>query len=487
MLLPLATLLASSLAAGDTLLQVYEKALRSDPQLREAEATMLATQEGKPIARGALLPQVSGTYNLNETTSSGSTTTFFGGVQSTRVVDSRDYDAKTWALQLRQSVFRWDQWVRLSQAGKLSAQADVNYQAAQQDLAVRVADAYFNVLAAEDALASEQASKEAIGRQLEQAQKRFEVGLIAITDVQEAQAAYDQALATEILAKRSLANQQEVLRTIIDETPPPLAKPAADLPLRTPDPADANQWVDLAMQQNRSLIASQIGAEIAKDDVSIARTGHYPTVDFVATRNNTDNIGFSRSPCVNPLGCTSPQDPTVTDPVGTNQRLPTGTNLENDSLSLQFALPIFSGGTTSARVQQAVYQHRAARERLERTARETERQTRDAYLGVISGISRVQALKQAWESSKTALKATEAGYDVGTRTAVDVLDARRAVFVAETNYLRSRYDYLINGLRLKQAAGTLAVEDMAKINGMLTGTLSEAELPGLPAPAPATN
>jgi outer membrane protein len=486
-LLPLATavatLLASGLASGDTLLQIYEKAVRSDPLVREAEANKLATQEGKPIARGSLLPQVNGTYNMNNNAAGGSTTTFFGGVQSTRVVDSRDNDADNWVLQLRQSVFRWDQWVRLDQAGKLSSQADVDYQAAQQDLAVRVADAYFNVLAAEDTLASEQAAKEAIGRQLEQAQKRFEVGLIAITDVQEAQAAYDQALAAEILAKRALANQQEVLRTIIDDAPPPLAKPAENMPLRSPDPADANQWVDLAMQQNRSLISSQIGAEIAKDDVSIARTGHYPTVDFVATRNNTDNTGFSRSACINPLGCTNPQDPSITDPLNTVQRLPTGTDLESDSLSLQFALPIFSGGSTSARVQQAVFQHRAARERLERTARETERQTRDAYLGVISGISRVQALKQAFESAKTALKATEAGFEVGTRTTVDVLDARRTLFTAETNFLRSRYDYLINGLRLQQAAGTLTVEDIAAIDAMLSGTATEAELPGKPVPA----
>jgi outer membrane protein len=486
-LLPLALLalaLASGTAAGDTLLQIYEKAVRSDPLVREAEANKLATQEGKPIARGSLLPQVNGRYNINETTATGTTTTFFGGVQSVRDVDSRDFDATTWNLELRQSVFRWDQWVRLSQADKQAAQADVDYEAAQQDLAVRVADAYFNVLAAEDTLASEQAAKEAIGRQLEQAQKRFEVGLIAITDVQEAQAAYDQALATEILAKRALANQQEVLRTIIDETPPPLAKPATDLPLQSPDPADANQWVDLAMQQNRSLISSQIGAQIAKDDVRIARSGHLPTVDFVAQRNNTDNTGFSRAECVNPLGCQNPQDETVIDPFGTIQRNPTGTDLENDSLSLQFALPIFAGGSTSARVEQAVYQHRAARERLERTARETERQTRDAYLGVISGISRVQALKQAYESAKTALKATEAGYEVGTRTTVDVLDARRTLFISETNYLRSRYDYLINGLRLKQAAGTLTVEDIAQVDSLLAPAAAATPAPAEAPPAP---
>jgi outer membrane protein len=474
-LLPVAALLVTGVASGDSLLQIYEKAVRSDPLVREAEASMLATQEGKPIARGSLLPQVSGRYNFNKTGADGETVTSLGNSPPVpRIIDTRDSDAKFWALELRQSVFRWDQWVKLSQAGKQTAQAEVDYEAAQQDLVIRVAEAYFNVLAAEDTLASEQAAKDAIGRQLEQAQKRFEVGLIAITDVQEAQAGYDQALAAEILAKRVLANQQELLRAIIDESPPRLAKPADALPLQMPDPADENQWVDLAMQQNRSLISSQIGTEIAKDDVSIARTGHYPTVDFVATRNNTDNTGFSRSPCTTtPIDNCGPLDP------GTKLRSNTGTDLENDSLSLQFAMPFFSGGTTSARTQQAVYLHRASRERLERTARETERQTRDAYLGVISDISRVQALKQALESSKTALKATEAGYDVGTRTTVDVLDARRSVFTAETVYLRSRYDYLINGLRLKQAAGTLTTDDIAQIDALLTTAAAT--------PAPATN
>lgn len=476
-LLPAAAILVSGIASGDTLMQIYEKALRSDPLVREAEATMLATQEGKPIARGSLLPQVSGRYNYGGNAADGETVTTLGNSPPVpRVIDTRDNDARFWSLELRQSVFRWDQWVKLSQADKQSGQALVDYEAAQQDLGIRVAEAYFNVLAAEDTLASEQAAKDAIGRQLEQAQKRFEVGLIAITDVQEAQAAYDQALAAEILAKRALANQQEVLRTIIDETPPQLAKPGAELPLRTPDPADENQWVDLAMQQNRSLISSQIGVEIAKDDVEIARTGHYPTVDFVAARNNTDNTGASRSPCVISAG-PPPVDTCSGAPEGTKISSDTGTDLETDSLSLQFAVPIFSGGSTSARVQQAVYQHRASRERLERTARETERQTRDAYLGVITDISRVQALKQALESAKTALKATEAGYDVGTRTTVDVLDARRNVFTAETVYLRSRYDYLINGLRLKLAAGTLTADDIAQIDALLTAT----------AAAPATN
>ncbi len=471
-LLPLTALLFSSLASGDTLMQIYEKAVRSDPLVREADANKLATQEGKPIARGVLLPQVSATASYGNGAANGSVTNQIGDIIAASPIDSRNYYARNWNVQLRQSVFRWDQWVQLSQAGKESAQADVDYEAAQQDLVIRVAEAYFNVLAAEDTLASEQAAKDAIGRQLEQAQKRFEVGLIAITDVQEAQAAFDQAQAAEILAKRNVANRQELLRSIIDEPAPTLARPERDLPLVGPEPADENQWVDLAMQQNRSLISSQIGTEIAKDNVSLARTGHFPTVDLVASRNNTNNDGFSRAPCrVLASDCGG-------NPVGTIARSSTGTDLATDSVSLQFSLPVFSGGSTSARVQQAVYQHRASRGRLERAAREAERQTRDAYLGVISEISRVQALKQALESSKTALKATEAGYDVGTRTTVDVLAALGLVFVAETNYLRSRYDYLINGLRLKQAAGTLTVEDIAQIDALLTANTTA---PGVPA------
>ncbi len=452
-LLPAAALLLSVAVPAAGLVDVFELALISDPQIREAEANQAAAAAGKPVARGALLPQVSGRANFARTTADGETSTFFGNAQVTRTVDSRDTDAKNWSIELRQSVFRWDQWVRLDQASKQAAQADVNYQSAMQDLIVRVADAYFNVLAAADALASEQGAKEAIGRQLEQAQKRFEVGLIAITDVQEAQAAFDQAVAAEILATRVLANRKESLRAIIDDFPPELRRPGSDMPLISPDPADAEQWVDLAMTQNRQLIATQIGVAITRDDVRIARTGHYPTIDLVATHSETDNEGFSRN--FNTLTSTVDRNPTSTD-------------LDNDSVSLQISVPLFSGGSTTARTRQAVQLHRASRERLESVVRETERQTRDTYLGVISDISRVRALRQGMESARTALKATEAGYEVGTRTTVDVLDARRALLLAETNYLRSRYDYLLNSLRLKLAAGTLTTDDLAAIDALLT-------------------
>ncbi|RMF96844.1 MAG: type I secretion protein TolC [Gammaproteobacteria bacterium] len=438
-------------AAAATLLDIYERALLSDPQLREAEANRLAAIEAKPQAIALLLPQVDATANYDDQTSTGSRVTSFGGVPATTVFDNQT-DGWTWGVQLRQTLFRWDQFVQLRQASKEVAKADIDYRSAQQDLIVRVARAYFDVLAAQDTLESEQAAKEAIGRQLEQAKKRFEVGLIAITDVQEAQAAYDDAVAAEIVAKRSLANQREVLREITGQYTKRLAAPREQIPLLAPDPADENQWVEVALQQNAALLSADLAAEIARHDVDIARNGHLPTVDLVVGYRETDVSGTGVS-----SGTALPNP--ITSPLGTES--------EDESISVQFALPLFSGGAVSSRVKQASYRHRAAKEQLERVARETERQARDAYLGVISEISRVKALRQALASAQTALEATEAGFEVGTRTTVDVLDARRALLLAETNYARSRYDYIINVLLLKQAAGTLTAADLAEINGWL--------------------
>jgi outer membrane protein len=454
---------------ADDLIDIYEKAVLSDPLLREAEANRLATLEAKPQARGVLLPQISGRASYDWDESDGSnvfpqvlTQDIPGaGNAGDVIIATRQFDGDSetlvWTLELRQSIFRWDQWVRLKQADKTVAQAEVDYRAAQQDLMTRVATAYFDVLASEDTLASEQAAKEAIGRQLEQAQKRFEVGLIAITDVQEAQAAYDEAVAAEIVAKRTLANRREVLREITGQYTENLESPGEQFPLVSPVPADEDQWVETALQQNLALMSADIGAEITRDDVSIAKTGHYPTLDLVVGRTEIDAEGDQATGIQSAIGGTGQ--------LGAAQ--PTDFDTTGDSISLQFALPIFSGGTTSSQVREASYRHRAAKERLERVARETEREARDAYLGVMSDIARVKALRQAMQSAQTALQATEAGFEVGTRTTVDVLDARRALFLAETNFLRSRYDYIINVLRLKQAAGTLTVEDLVEVNGWL--------------------
>jgi outer membrane protein len=293
---------------------------------------------------------------------------------------------------------------------------------------------------------------EAFSRQLEQADKRFEVGLIAITDVQEARAARDQATAAVIAAKRTLATRREFLRELTGETFGDLAAPGEDMPLRTPQPENEEEWVKSALEQNMRLISARLQTDIAKDDVRVARSGHFPTLDIVARHSySEDTDGEER----------------VIQGAISRPSIPDSEN-ESDVIGLEFNVPIFSGGSTQSQVRQRVYLHRAARERSERTARETEREVRDAYLGVLSEISRVQALRQAVASSQTALQATEAGFEVGTRTTVDVLESRRNLFDAQTSYSRSRYDYIINLLRLRVATGNLSEADLQEANRWLT-------------------
>jgi outer membrane protein len=436
---------ATSASAAD-LGAVYQRALANDPLIREAEANRRAARESKPQALAALLPQVnaSGRYNEEETDSTGAFVQ--PGLPPTPEVRDSDGNSSAWDVTLRQSVFRWQNWAALRRADAESAQAEADYRAAQQDLILRTSDAYFNVLAARDALESAQAAHDAIGRQLEQSEKRFEVGLIAVTDVQEAKAAYDSATATLIQAKRNLATTGERLRELTGDTFDELSKPGEAMPLTAPSPANPEDWVRLAMDQNARLISSRLAADIARHDVSAERGGHLPSIDFVVSRSHFES------------------EATI---IGTSAG-DVDSDSDDTTYSLQFTLPIFSSGATASRVRQAGFRHVAARERLERTARETERETRDAYLGVNSEVARVQSLKQAVESARTALQATEAGYEVGTRTSVDVLDARRRLFEAETNYSRSRYDYLLNVLRLRLAAGTLDAQGLAEINALLT-------------------
>lgn len=438
--------------AAEDLLDVYQRALQSDPQIREAEANYLAAAEVKPQARSFILPQISFDGSYTDSSSEGSNTfpqfdPLLGSVRNITTESETDSETTRWQVDLRQTVFRWDQFISLKQSDKRVNQAAADFEAAKQNLLLRVADAYFNVLAAQDTVDSEAGAREAIGRQLEQAEKRFEVGLIAITDVQEAKAAFDQAVASEIAAKRSLATSQEFLREITGEYIQDLEAPGDDLPLVSPSPADQDAWVETAQAQNLALVASRLATEIARDDIRIQRAGRYPTLDLVASKTDSDTDAFRT--------------------FGGAAGGPADSESEGDSIVLQFSVPIFSGGLVSSRVRESVYRHRAAKESLERVARETERQTRDAYLGVLSEISRVRALRQALESSQTALKATEAGFEVGTRTTVDVLDARRRLLQAETNLDRSRYDYILNVLRLKQAAGILTVEELETVNDWL--------------------
>ncbi len=438
-----------------TLLEVYQQAVQSDPLIHEAEARRLATLESVPQARGQLLPQLSASGNWSSGSNTGQQSfqqEISPGVVEFRTVETEsDFESFAWNAELRQTLFRWDQFVGLKQAGKRVAKAEVDFEAAQQDLIVRVVSRYFDVLAAEDRLTSIHADRLAIARQLEQAQQRFEVGLIAITDVQESQAAYDQSIAAEIQAKRELATARELLREITGEYTPVLSAPGDDFPLISPNPADEASWIDLAMNQNLALVSSRFDEEIARDEISFRRTGHYPTLDLVANYDTSD---------------TDISNATLGGMLSPNPNFPTDNT--RDSISLQFTVPLFEGGRTSSRVREAVYLHRASREQLQRVARETERQTRDAYLGVLSEISRVKALAQAVQSSRTALEATQAGFEVGTRTIVDVLNSQRSLYQAITNYYQSRYTYIGNVLQLKLAAGTLQIQDLEEIDRFLS-------------------
>ncbi|TLY90315.1 MAG: TolC family outer membrane protein [Gammaproteobacteria bacterium] len=446
--LALVLLAFSGAAPAKDLVGVFEDAVHNDPVIRQADANRLAAREARPQALAALLPQLSGTAGISGAHSAGFQDQVFQPPTAERFQITTDTNTRQWAVNLRQNLFSWANWMALKEAGREVAQAEATYQAAEQQLILRVAQAYFNVLAAADELEANQASLEAISRQLDQANKRFEVGLIAITDVQEAKAARDTAAAAVIAAKRTLATSEDQLQEITGQKYGQLAKPGTDMTLKSPEPADESRWVNISLEQNLSLISSRLGAEIARDNVQIAVGGHLPTLDLVAGRsylktNSDENI----------------------------QGLPFSnidSKFNDRQIGLQLTVPLFAGGLTQSKVRQTQYLWIAAKEAVVQSSRATERQARDAYLGVISGIARVQALRQALESSRTALKATEAGYEVGTRTAVDVLNSRKTLVQAQTDYSGSRYDYILSVLQLRLAAGNLDRAQLTDINNWLT-------------------
>ncbi len=460
---------AAGASAAD-LLAVYQRALQNDPQLREAEATRLAALEAKPQALAALLPQLAGNGVVTRERDSGPSTITqpLSSPPGPVILQTYPFDGQVtttthrYGIDLKQNLFRWENWVALQRADAQVAQAEADYQAAQQDLIERVAQRYFDVLAAQDDLEAQQVALTSIKRQLEQAESRFQIGLIAVTDVEEARAAHDSGAAAVIAAKRALASTQELLREITGDPFDGLARPIEPFELATPDPVSEDRWVDMALQQNLALVSSRLAADIARENVSAARGGHFPSLDLIGSRYKLTTNGVD----------------TFTDgtPAG-------GTTLDQQqrTIGLQLTFPIYAGGAISSQVRQAVYQHRAAKERVERIARQTEHDARDSYLGVLSEISRVKALRRAVESNATSLRATESGYEAGTRTAVDVLQSRQLWVQAHTDYSRSRYDYMLNVLKLQQAAGTLSQQSLERINSLL----QDAPQAPLAAPDPA--
>ena len=424
------------LAGADTLLDIYKLATASDPQLRQAEAAYQAVAETKTQARADLLPQVSLGANLTRdrqeyTSVSGSPFPF----QPTTYYST----TKGYSLNLTQALYRRDLFVQRREADASTAQAQANYQAARQDLEVRATDRYFKVLSAVDNLDVAQAAKKSNQHLLDQAKQRFDVGMIAITDVQEAKAAYDLSVAQEITAQNQLAIAKEQLREVTGKFHAKLDPLKEDIQLPSPEPADVEKWVDTALKQNYQLLAAQAAVDKASEDVELNRAGHYPRLDAVASYGYND----------------------------VSAGLFGGSTTNDTQIGLQFSLPLYQGGGTSSRVQAAVYRLTQAREALEQQRRSTDRQARSAYLTVLDAINSVNALKQALVSTQSALDATQAGYEVGTRTIVDVLQSQSNLFDAQRNYSQARYNYVISSLQLKQAAGTLVPADLEEINRWL--------------------
>jgi len=423
-------LLCSSIAglAAD-LVQIHEQATLHDPVFRAAAASKQTAIEALPQNRALLLP----TLTL-DASKSDITQKVLSGSAFLFASESQGY-----TLTLRQPLFHRDYFVRLAQANTVVAQAEIEYLAAEQALIVRTAQQYFDTLAAQDDLGFAHAEKNALERQLEQTKQRFEVGLIAITDVHEAQAAYDLVSAQTIEAENRLSSQYEALHELTNQYHDKLAKLDAETPLINPEPAGIEQWSQQALRENLVLQAAQLNAQTVKNDIKIYQAGHLPQLDLQASHAYNDSSGGN-------FGTRETEDRTVT---------------------LQFTLPLYQGGAVNSQIRAAQGRYQQATAAVEQQRRATLRQARDGYRGVLAAIKRVKALQQAVISAQSALTATEAGLEVGTRTTVDVLGVRRNLFRAQRDHARARYDYILNTLRLKHVSGQLQHSDLQQVNRWL--------------------
>jgi outer membrane protein len=421
----------TSATYADSLFDVYQQALQNDPATLKSKATKEAAFVDIDKSRAGLLPQVSLSLSANET---------YGDTE-------RSTNGAT--VSLNQSIYDHSVWVAVDRAELVASRADITYANTMQDLIVRTVSAYFNTLQAQDDLEFAQAEKRAIERQLEQTKQRFEVGLTAITDVHEAQAQYDTSVAAEISAENAVETNLEALREITGSYYNQInVLNTTSFSPSMPNPSDINSWLKLAEERNLQLLASNTSVDIAKFDINSARAGHYPTVSFSANASSSDN------------GQT---------PIFTDSGLSTVDGRTNNyGIGLNVSVPLYSGGRTTANVDSAKYSFIANSEERERIHRSVIRSVRSNYNDVKAAISRIKAFEQAVVSAESALKATEAGFDVGTRTIVDVLNSTRNLFDARRNLSRVRYGYVTSMMSLKLAAGTLSEQDVKDIDMGLT-------------------
>jgi outer membrane protein len=448
LIIAITTAISSTQAQADDLLTVYQQALLNDPVVLKSQAQFMIVKEDIVQARSVLLPNISasGTISTNERESQqsqlvGPEFIFFDITSNT--------DSTSFGANLNMQLYHHDSWLRLNNAEKTAHQSDLTYQVAKQDLITRVTKAYFDLLSTKDDLVFATAEKDAIARQLEQTKQRFSVGLTAITDVYEAQAQYDNAVTEEIRAENAIYQAEEELLVITNTYPKNVSVLNTQrFSTSTPVPNSADEWQVTAEAKNLDLITAKIGIDIAQDNIDIARAGHYPTLDFSGSWGS----GKSQS---------------SVDSQGTNNTFDETPFFDDYSVGVTLNVPIYSGGAIQSSVRQAQSRFVSASQDLSLTHRSVVRTTRNAYNTVITAISAIKALEQSVLSAQKALEATEAGFEVGTRTIVDVLDSTRNLYNAKRNLSSTRYAYIQNVLLLKRAAGTITDEDINAINSGL--------------------
>lgn len=468
MIRPLALALAVALvpgtAAAEDLLQTYELARQGDPQLSAAEAGRLATREGVVQARALRLPQISGDVTANRSRSEGGNgqRTEVDPITGQPIVVATDGTTETTSISSglngRQMLFDRSVGTRVRAQDALARASDFQLESANDSLATRTSQAYFNVLVQIETLAAAQVAESALQKQFDFADKRLEVGLAPITDVYEARARYDEARANTVLVRTALADAYQALAEITGQPVDNLKALPEDFVPALPAGGGADEWVRTAVGSNPALQAKQLQLESSEANIATARAGHLPTVYL--------NGGLNDRRSETEAG---------------------GQTFDSDSrgpsLGVTLSVPIFSGGATSSRVRQAIAQRDVVADEFEQQRRGLERGTRNAYQALVAGISEVEARKNALFSARSAFEASQVGLEVGTRTVLDVLNNQQILFTAQRAYAQSRYNYLQNRLLLEQAAGTLDIEDVAEVNRLLTVD-ADAQLANPPPASP---
>ena len=423
--------IAPAARAAD-LLQTYHEALVNDAQYASSRNLLLAGREREPQGLSLLLPQISAQASESRINTQVNEPAPFGGFAAT-------YNQKTYTLSLSQPLFRWANFQQYQQGKLAVVQSEAAFVQAQQDLIFRVLQAYTDVLYADDSINYIVAQKAAVSEQLASAKRNFEVGTTTITDTNEAQAKYDLAIAQEIQARSQLDIARAALQQIIGHVPGNLAPLVRDVGLAEPQPREIDPWVSSAETANAIVAQNAANLEIARREIEVSRAGHYPTVDLVASRSYT-NGGVIIS--------------------GINAQT-------NNAIGVQVSVPLFTGGYTSSKVRESIALADRAENDLDYARRNAAQTAKTAYYGVTSGLAQVRALRAAEVSSQSALDSNKLGYQVGVRTNIDVLNAQQQLYSTQRDLARARYDTLLNGLRLKSAAGTLAENDLAGINALL--------------------